>query len=142
MSKQDLEIIAANGDPMAISYDFLRSLPPFARVDDVRALDKAAPEHCTAAVLSALIADDDRKGARSMLLEGADGHSARLPLDEALERAVVIYQKDRQPLSPADGGPFRLFIVDAAACKTAPLDKCATIKGLCRITLSKEPLGA
>jgi DMSO/TMAO reductase YedYZ molybdopterin-dependent catalytic subunit len=57
-----------------------------------------------------------------------DDFHASIPLDKIAEKAFLIYRLDGQPLSVAAGGPFRFFIPDHLACRSADIDECANVK--------------
>ena len=59
-----------------------------------------------------------------------DRFSASLPLRQALDHAVLVYEYDGQPLPAERGGPFRLVTPGLG-------DLCANVKGVGRIELSK-----
>ena len=67
----------------------------------------------------------------------ADDFHASIPL-AALDKALVIYRLDGQPLPAKAGGPVRFFIPDFAACHTHEIDECANVKFVDRIELTAE----
>ena len=76
-------------------------------------------------------------GATHLGLHGTrDNFHASIQLGPVLEKAIVIYEKDGQPLDVNAGGPFRFFIPDHAACHTDEIDECANVKFLDRIELT------
>lgn len=68
----------------------------------------------------------------------ADNFHASIPLAAVVEKALVIYRLDGQPLPAKAGGPVRFFIPDFAACHTAEVDECANVKFVDRIELTAE----
>jgi DMSO/TMAO reductase YedYZ molybdopterin-dependent catalytic subunit len=66
----------------------------------------------------------------------ADNFHASIPLAAVLERALVIYRLDGQPLPAKAGGPVRFFIPDFAACHTDEIDECANVKFVDRMELT------
>jgi DMSO/TMAO reductase YedYZ molybdopterin-dependent catalytic subunit len=67
----------------------------------------------------------------------ADDFHASVPLAAVKDRAYVVYRIDGRPLSAAEGGPLRLFIVDFAACHSDEIDECSNVKFLDRIELTR-----
>jgi hypothetical protein len=65
-----------------------------------------------------------------------DDFHASIPLRAVADRAVVIFAVGDEPLPAADGGPFRFYIPDHAACHSAEIDECANVKFLDRIELT------
>lgn len=68
-----------------------------------------------------------------------DDFHASIPLAAVAERAFLIYALADGPLPTSAGGPFRFFIRDHAACKTAEVDECANVKFVDRIELTAGP---
>jgi DMSO/TMAO reductase YedYZ molybdopterin-dependent catalytic subunit len=73
------------------------------------------------------------------LHSSADDFHASVPLAAVADRAFVIYSLGDEPLPVSSGGPFRFFIRDHAACKTAEIDECANVKFVDRIELTAGP---
>jgi len=71
-------------------------------------------------------------GTAWLTFESIEGFSACLPMDEISRTGVIIYEQDGKPLSPDAGGPARLVVPYYP-------DKCANVKSLSRIVISKEP---
>ncbi len=69
----------------------------------------------------------------------ADDFHASIPLAAVADRALLIYALGEGPLPASAGGPFRFFIRDHAACKTAEVDECANVKFVDRIELTAGP---
>ena len=67
-----------------------------------------------------------------------DDFHASIPLAAVRERAVLIYQLDGRALPESAGGPVRFFIPDFAACHTAEVDECASVKFVDHIELTAE----
>jgi len=109
------------------------------QVDDVSSLVK---KRSGAAVkLGAVLA---RAGVRAeathLTVESADGtFSASVPLAGVRDVALLVYREDDEPLSSSKGGPVRLLIPDAAACRTAEIDTCANVKFVATLTLTVGP---
>jgi DMSO/TMAO reductase YedYZ molybdopterin-dependent catalytic subunit len=67
-----------------------------------------------------------------------DDFHASIPLDAVLDKALVIYRLEGQPLPEKAGGPVRFFIPDFAACHTHEIDECANVKFVDRLELTAE----
>src|SRR5687767_14409195 len=65
-----------------------------------------------------------------------DDFHASIPLDAVVDKALVIYRLDGQPLPEKAGGPVRFFIPDFAACHTHEIDECANVKFVDSIALT------
>ena len=72
------------------------------------------------------------------LHSASDDFHASIPLAAVVDRALVIYRLDGQPLPAKAGGPVRFFIPDFAACHTEEIDECANVKFVDRIELTTE----
>lgn len=72
------------------------------------------------------------------LHSSSDDFHASVPLVAVVDRALVIYRLDGQPLPAKAGGPVRFFIPDFAACHTEEIDECANVKFVDRIELTAE----
>src|SRR5262245_36850413 len=72
------------------------------------------------------------------LHSSTDDFHASIPLAAVVDRALVIYRLDGQPLPVKAGGPVRFFIPDFAACHTEEIDECANVKFVDRIELTTE----
>ena len=68
----------------------------------------------------------------------ADNFHASIPLAAVVDRALVIYRLEGQPLPAKTGGPVRFFIPDFAACHTGEIDECANVKFVDSLELSAE----
>ena len=73
---------------------------------------------------------------RLKLIASTDGFEADVPLQGALEQAVVIYLLDGRPLDAKSGGPFRFWIPNHSDCGESELDACANVKFLDTIELT------
>lgn len=66
-------------------------------------------------------------------IHSADGtYSVCLTLPQAMEHGVLVYELEGAPLSPSNGGPFRLITPGLG-------DLCANVKGVGRIEITKGP---
>jgi len=72
------------------------------------------------------------------LHSSTDDFHASIPLSAVVDRALMIYRLDGQPLPAKAGGPVRFFIPDFAACHTEEIDECANVKFVDRIELTAE----
>jgi DMSO/TMAO reductase YedYZ molybdopterin-dependent catalytic subunit len=132
-----LVIQGMTGEPFSFAFDDLKYMPDVAQVRDISRLD--ARRSGSAVPLWAILPDDERRGAKWITLVAEKGRfCASLPLDDVLERGLVIYAENGRALPPDKGGPFRFWVPDAAACHKAEVDACANVKGLERIELSAE----
>ncbi len=71
-------------------------------------------------------------GTQWLTFESLEGFSACLPMDEISRTGVLVYEMGGKPLAPEDGGPVRLVVPYHP-------DKCANVKSLARIVISREP---
>ena len=67
-----------------------------------------------------------------------DDFHASIPLDQVLERALLIYRLHGEPLPVTSGGPCRFFIPNYLACHSAEIDECANVKFVDHIELSAQ----
>ncbi|MGQ0554085.1 MAG: molybdopterin-dependent oxidoreductase [Planctomycetota bacterium] len=118
--------------PQSFSHMDLAELHPYYQVDDLGTVDeRLAGKGVRLRGLIDKVGPDH--GAHWMTVESADGEfCATLPLAETSRTAIVVYEKDAKPLSRDDGGPAR-FVIPYHP------DRCANVKSLGRIVLSKEP---
>jgi DMSO/TMAO reductase YedYZ molybdopterin-dependent catalytic subunit len=72
------------------------------------------------------------------LHSSTDDFHASIPLSAVVDRALVIYRLNGQPLPEKNGGPVRFFIPDFAACHKDEIDECANVKFVDRIELTFE----
>jgi DMSO/TMAO reductase YedYZ molybdopterin-dependent catalytic subunit len=124
--------------PATLSFADLAEIPAEFQIADVSQID---PKRRGGAVkLTGLLARmKPRKSARYLTLHAtADDFHASIPLDAVIERAIVIYRLDGQPLPAASGGPVRFFIPDFAACHASEIDECANVKFVDRIELTAD----
>ncbi|MEX2026742.1 MAG: molybdopterin-dependent oxidoreductase [Pirellulaceae bacterium] len=68
----------------------------------------------------------------------ADNFHASIPLSAVMEKALLIYRLDGQPLPAKAGGPVRFFIPDHHACQTHEIDECANVKFVDAIELTAD----
>jgi len=72
------------------------------------------------------------------LHSSTDNFHASIPLGPLSGRAYVIYELAGQGLTLKDGGPFRFFIPDHAACQMHDIDECANVKFVDHIEFTRE----
>jgi DMSO/TMAO reductase YedYZ molybdopterin-dependent catalytic subunit len=70
------------------------------------------------------------------LHSSTDDFHASIPLAAVVDRGLVIYRLNGQPLPQSAGGPVRFFIPDFAACHTDEIDECANVKFVDRMELT------
>ena len=67
--------------------------------------------------------------ARRVIFQSGDsGFSATVDLDQALDRALLVYKLYQRPLPEREGGPLRLLIPDTD-------DRCENVKGVVRMEI-------
>jgi hypothetical protein len=67
-----------------------------------------------------------------------DGFFASVPVKHIRDEAYIIFAKNGKQLTEKDGGPYRFYIPNPAACQMAEIDECVNVKYLDRITFSKH----
>jgi DMSO/TMAO reductase YedYZ molybdopterin-dependent catalytic subunit len=122
--------------PLSIGFEEIAAIPADAHVADVSA--HAAGRAGEAVTLESLLAlARPLADANYVTLHaGRDDFHVSIPLEAVRSEAFLIFRLDGAPLDVKKGGPFRLVIKDAAACRTAELDDCANVKFLDRIELT------
>lgn len=123
-----LRISGEVAQPMELTFEQLSALPVEYQITDVSRID---PKRQGDAVkLSGLLqAVGIRPTAKYLGLHSqTDDFHASIPLEPVRDRAFVIYRLQGQPLSERNGGPFRFYIPDFAACHTHQIDECANVK--------------
>ena len=129
MSDQpSLRIDGEVGQALTLTFDELTQWSDESRVADVSQLD--ASRRGVAIRLAAIMekvqvgADATHLGLHSSL----DDFHASIPLAPVVDRGLLIYSVDNQPLDVKAGGPFRFFIPDHSACHVDEIDECANVK--------------
>ena len=130
-----LEVTGLVDRPHEYDFSDLAALP-----DQIADVSQLAPGREGAAVRLATVlsAVKPRPEARYITLQAEGGYSASVPLDAVADHAVILYTLDGEPLPAKLGGPLRFLIPDVAACQTAEVDSCASVKYLRRIVISAE----
>ncbi len=137
----DFPVLVLDGEverPLRLTAADLAALPATWQIDDISQLE---PRRLGRAVrLSGLLEAAGVHPAACYLTlhAGRDDFHASVPLAAVRERAVVIYEFGGGPLPVDQGGPFRFLVIDPAACKTAEIDECASVKYVDRLELSAE----
>jgi DMSO/TMAO reductase YedYZ molybdopterin-dependent catalytic subunit len=134
-----LEVRGLVREPQSFDFQRLSALP--GQVPDVGALLPQAPTGRGAVRLASVLeAAGPLPGAVHLALESSDGSfSASIPLEPVVARGLIVYRDGAHPLTKDKGGPVRFFIMDAASCGVAGIDRCANVKDLRRIVLSAAP---
>jgi len=65
-----------------------------------------------------------------------DDFHASIPIAAILDRAILIYELEKQSLPVSAGGPVRFFIPNHAQCHTDEIDECANVKFVDRLELT------
>lgn len=122
--------------PLELTFERLAAIPAEYQITDVSRID---PKRQGDAVkLSGLL---QVAGVRSTakylgLHSQTDDFHASIPLEPVRERAFLIYRLNGEPLSSKNGGPYRFYIPDFAACHTHEIDECANVKFVDHIELT------
>jgi DMSO/TMAO reductase YedYZ molybdopterin-dependent catalytic subunit len=124
--------------PRELRFEDLAALPDEYQVLDVSRIDPS--RQGDAVTLQGLLQLVGAKpSAKYLGLHSAsDDFHASIPLAPVRERAFVIYRLNGQPLTAKNGGPFRFYIPDYAACHTHEIDECANVKFVDRMELTAE----
>lgn len=137
MTQALLTLTDTNGQVLELAWQDLQELPANAHVADVSTL---LPKRQGAAVrLKELLTHSKvwQDGAFATVRSTTGDYSACVPLG-GLAEALLLYRLGDAPLPASHGGPFRLMIPDAAACRTADIDACANVKDVGSIEISNE----
>lgn len=133
-----LKITGELTSPREFRFEDLAAFPTQDQVLDVSRLD--SKRQGDAVTLDALLRSVGAKptakflGLHSM----TDNFHASIPLEPIRGRAFLIYRLNGQPLEVRQGGPFRFYIPDFAACHTHEIDECANVKFVDHIELTAE----
>jgi DMSO/TMAO reductase YedYZ molybdopterin-dependent catalytic subunit len=121
---------------LSLSFDDLSAIDAASQIVDVSRIDAKRRGDAVKFEVLVTLAQPKASVRYVTLHASADDFHASIPLSAVLERAILIYRLDGQPLSSASGGPVRFFIPDFAACNTHEVDECANVKFLDRIEFS------
>jgi|TARA_B100001146_G_C16030522_1_gene369139 hypothetical protein len=120
-------------NPLSLSWQQLRDLDGRWQCADIGSLVPGREgEAVTLAGLIELVQlhpDVDYLG----LHAASDNFHASIPLEEIVDRGLLVHSINAQPIDPAGGGPFRFYIKDFASCQAAEVDECANVKFLDRM---------
>ncbi len=132
----DLQVSGLVESPRTITFAELAALPAEHQVVDVsRLVPGRKGDAVKLAGILALVRP--RANAEWLGLHAArDDFHASIPLSAVIDKALVIYRLDGQPLPEKAGGPVRFFIPDFAACQTHEIDECANVKFVDRLELT------
>ena len=124
--------------PKEVSFDDLVQLPAEAQIANAQELGAKRPGQAVRLKAVLALAGVKESAKYIGLHATADDFHASVPLEPLLERAILIYSQDGQPLPTSAGGPFRLFIPDHTECHVSEIDECANVKFIDRIELTAE----
>jgi DMSO/TMAO reductase YedYZ molybdopterin-dependent catalytic subunit len=138
MPEAKLRITGAVNNPGEVSFANLAATEPSVQINDISQV--AEGRKGDAVTLHGLLKLVGVKPeARWLTLHAsADNFHASIPLDQVREKALLIYRLNGEPLPAKSGGPFRFFIPDYLACRSADIDECANVKFVDHIELSVE----
>jgi DMSO/TMAO reductase YedYZ molybdopterin-dependent catalytic subunit len=118
--------------PQSISWLDLQEVHPYYQVADLSTVDETLSGKGVR--LRKLIdMAGPGYGTAWLTFESLEGFTACLPLAEISRTGIIQYEKGGKALTPEDGGPARLIVPYYP-------DKCANVKSLARIVISKEPV--
>ncbi len=139
MTQPTLTIDGQVESPATLAFADLAAFAAEVQVADVSRID--SKRQGDALTLDGLLARVRPAAAvRYLTLHASrDDFHASIPLAAVRERAMLIYRLAGGPLPESAGGPFRFYIRDFAACRTAEVDECANVKYVDRIELSEQP---
>jgi DMSO/TMAO reductase YedYZ molybdopterin-dependent catalytic subunit len=133
-----LKITGEVAQPRTLTYDNLASIGTEHQVPDVsRLIPGRQGDAVKLAGIMELIKPTE-KAKYLGLHASADDFHASIPLAAVLDRALVIYRLNGQPLPAKAGGPVRFFIPDFAACHTDEIDECANVKFVDSLELTAD----
>jgi DMSO/TMAO reductase YedYZ molybdopterin-dependent catalytic subunit len=133
-----LTITGEVAEPRTLAFADLAKIPDEFQVRDIsRMVPGREGDAVTLAGVLAVVKPTER--ARYLGLHAsADDFHASIPLASVVDRALVIYRHNGEPLPAKSGGPVRFFIPDFAACHTDEIDECANVKFVDRMELTAE----
>lgn len=126
------------GKPQTLSHEQLRAIDEQHQIADVSQM--APGKSGRAVTLAGLLSVAAANSAAEWLglHSSHDNFHASIPLGPVRDQAFLIYEVDGAPLPRSAGGPFRFYVPDHAACKTAEIDECANVKFVDRLELTNE----
>jgi 2-dehydropantoate 2-reductase len=138
MANTVLKVCGEVERPLDLTFNDLAAMEAASQVPDVSTLvpGRQGDAVTLAGILRMAV---PKPTARYLGLHAAcDNFHASIPLDAVVEKGLVIYRLDGQPLPEAKGGPTRFFIPDLAACHTHEIDECANVKFVDQVELTAE----
>ncbi len=118
--------------PLVFDIDALAKLPASEQIPDV-SVEVPDMRGQAVRVRALLNIATCKIGADHVTFHSADGrYAASLHMKEASESGILIYRRDGRPLSPEEGGPFRLITPGLG-------DWCANVKRVARIEFTIGP---
>ena len=118
--------------PQALSWLDLQEVHRYYQVDDLATVDETLSGKGVR--LRALLdMAGPGFGTAWLTFESIEGFTACLPLEEIGRTGIIQYEQAGKPLPVEDGGPARLIVPYYP-------DKCANVKALKRIVISKQPV--
>lgn len=134
-----LHIEGAVSEPRRLTLADLAALPESDQVRDVSQLDpKRQGEAVRFSAILRLVGVQEHARYLGLHAE-TDNFHASIPLEPIRDRALLIYRLEGRPVPAKNGGPFRFFIPDYAACRTHEIDECANVKFVDRMELTAAP---
>jgi DMSO/TMAO reductase YedYZ molybdopterin-dependent catalytic subunit len=114
--------------PTEFRFEDLAAMPDQYQIKDVSRIDQSRKGD--AVTLEGLLqAVGSKSSAKYLGLHSkSDDFHASIPLEPVRQKAFVIYRLNGGPLTEKQGGPFRFYIPDYAACHTHEIDECANVK--------------
>lgn len=121
---------------LALTSADLAAIAPEQQIADVSLLAPGR-QGCAVKLAAVLALARPKDSAKYLGLHAsADNFHASIPLAAVIERGLVIYRLNGQPLTGKSGGPVRFFIPDHATCQTDEVDECANVKFVDAIELT------
>ncbi len=117
--------------PQAFSHLRLQEIHPYYQVDDLATVDETLSGKGVRLRKLIELAGPGY-GTQWLTFESIEGFRACLPLAEIGRTGVIVYEKGGRPLTREDGGPARLVVPYYP-------DKCANVKALSRILITRDP---
>jgi DMSO/TMAO reductase YedYZ molybdopterin-dependent catalytic subunit len=118
--------------PQSFSWLDLQEVHKYYQVDDLATVDETLSGKGVR-LRKLLDMAGPGYGTAWLTFESIEGFTACLPLDEIGRTGIIQYEKGGKQLAVEDGGPARLIVPYFP-------DKCANVKALKRILISREPV--
>lgn len=134
-----LRIEGEVAQPREITLSELAALPEPDQVRDMSQIDpKRQGEAVRLEAILRLVGVRDTAQYLGLHAE-TDNFHASIPLEPVRNRGLLIYRLHGEPVPVKQGGPFRFYIPDFAACHTHEIDECANVKFVDRMELTATP---